>query len=250
MTHEQISIPTADGNCPVHIFTPSGQAPWPAVIVYMDALGMRSALLDVAKRLAENGYLAVLPDLFYRSGDYQIPTPREAFASGDLMSIIGPFMAATGPDKAAEDTGYILDYLDTRHDVLGPTVGTLGFCMGGGMALAAAGTWPDRVAAAASFHGGGIASDKPNSPHLLAPTMTAEVYVAGADKDPSYPPEMAERMEKALSDAGVRHRCEIYEGALHGWMKPDFPIYNKEAAERGWHEMLALFGRNLPHAAR
>jgi carboxymethylenebutenolidase len=245
MPHEQITIRTADGSCPVHILTPAGEGPWPAVIVYMDALGMRSALVGVAQRLADNGYLAVLPDLFYRSGAYEIPTPGEAFASGDLMKIIGPFMAQTGPDKAAEDTGYILDYLDTRSDVQGIKVGTVGFCMGGGMALAAAGTWPERVAAAASFHAGGVATDKPNSPHLLAPQIKAEVYVAGADNDPSYPPEMAERLEKALTDAGVRHRCEIYEGASHGWMKPDFPIYNKEAAERGWREMLALFDRNL-----
>ena len=117
------------------------------------------------------------------------------------------------------------------------------------MALAAAGTWPGRVAAAASFHGGGIASDKPNSSHFLASRMKAEVYVAGAENDPTYPPVMAERMEKALNDAGVRHRCQIYEGALHGWMMPDFPVYNKEAAERGWREMLVLFDRNLRGAA-
>jgi len=245
MAHEQVSIRTADGDCPTHVLTPDGQGPWPAVIVYMDALGMRPAVVDVAGRLAANGYLALLPDLFYRSGAYAIPTPKEAFAGGDLMKIIGPLMAATGPGKAAEDTRYFLDYLDTRGDVKGARVGTVGFCMGGGMALAAAGAFPDRVAAAASFHGGGLASDKPDSPHLLAPRIKAEVYVAGADKDPSYPPEMAERMEKALADAGVRHRCEIYEGALHGWMKPDFPIYNEDAAERGWREMLALFKRNL-----
>lgn len=245
MAHEQVSIQTADGVCPAHVLTPEGEGPWPAVIVYMDALGMRPAMIEVAERLASNGYLALLPDLFYRSGAYSIPTPKEAFATGDLMAIIGPHMALTGPDKAAADTRFYLDYLDTRTDVKGDTIGTVGFCMGGGMALAAAGTWPDRVSAAASYHGGNIASDKPNSPHLLAPKMKAEVYVAGADNDHSYPPEMAERMEEALTDAGVKHRCEIYPGAFHGWMKPDFPIYNEAAAERGWREMLALFKRNL-----
>lgn len=250
MAHEQVSIRTADGECPLHILTPAGQGPWPVVIVYMDALGIRPALIDVAKRLSKNGYLAVLPDMYYRSGPHQMPTPTEAFASRDLMAIIGPHMAKTGPLKAAEDTGYILDYMDTRSDVEGRKVGTVGFCMGGGMALAAAGIWPDRVAAAASYHAGGIASDAPDSPHRLATKMKGEIYVAGAENDGSYPPEMARRMDKALSDAGVNHRCEIYEGALHGWMKPDFPIYNKEAAERGWREMLSLFKRNLrqqPH---
>jgi len=245
MAHEQITIRTAEGECPAHVLTPEGEGPWPAVIVYMDALGMRPALVDVARRLAENGYLALLPDLFYRSIPYDIPTPKEAFATGDLMKIIGPCMSKTGPDKAAEDTRYFLDYLDTRSDVKGEAVGTVGFCMGGGMALAAAGTYPDRVAAAASYHGGRLATDAPNSPHLLAPTMKGEIYVAGADNDQSYPPEMHDTLKAAFDAAGVHYRAEIYEGALHGWMKPDFPIYNEEAAERGWREMLALFARNL-----
>ena len=115
MTQQLVSIRTADGDCPTYVLTPEGKGPWPAVIVYMDALGMRPEVVNVGKRLAENGYLALVPDLFYRSGAYQIPTPKEAFAGGDLMKIIGPFMAATGPDKAAEDTGYFLDYLDTRE---------------------------------------------------------------------------------------------------------------------------------------
>lgn len=245
MPHEQVNIRTTDGTCPTHILTPASDGPWPAVIVYMDALGMRPALIDLAQRLADNGYLAVLPDLFYRSAPYEIPTPTEAFASGKLMDIIGPLMAACGPDKAAQDTQFFLEYLDTRNDVKGTQVGTVGFCMGGAMVLAAAGTHPDRVAAAASFHGGGLATDAPNSPHLHAPKIKAEVYIAGADEDASYPPEMAKQVEAALNDAGVKNRCEIYDGAMHGWMKPDFPIYHEEAAERGWREMLALFDRNL-----
>ena len=245
MAHEQVTIRTADGECPTHVLTPEGDGPWPAVIIYMDALGMRPAMVEVAERLAANGYLALLPDLFYRSIPYHIPTPSEVFASGDFMGIIGPLMAATGPDKAAEDTRYFLDYFDTRSDVKGTKVGTVGFCMGGGMAIAAAGTWPDRVGAAASYHGGRLAVDEPNSPHLLAPKIKAEVYVAGADNDQSYPPEMHEALKKAFDAAGVHYRAEIYEGAMHGWMKPDFPIYNEEAAERGWREMLALFGRAL-----
>lgn len=245
MAHEQVTIRTADGDCPTHILTPDGDGPWPAVIIYMDAFGVRPALIDVAQRLAENGYLAVLPDIFYRSMPYDIPAPAEVFAKGEFREIIGPLMAKTGPGKAAADTGAYLDYLDTRSDVKGDKIGTVGFCMGGGMALSAAGTWPDRIAAAASFHGGNLASDKPDSPHLLAPKMKAEIYVAGADKDDSYPPEMHEKLKRAFDEAGVNYRAEIYEGALHGWMKPDFPIYNEEAAERGWREMLALFARNL-----
>jgi carboxymethylenebutenolidase len=210
----------------------------------MDALGMRQVLIEIAERLAANGYVALLPDLFYRAAPYEIPTPKELFAGSEAMTIIGPLMATTVAAKAAEDTGYFLAYLDSRPDVTGK-VGTVGFCMGGGMAIAAAGTYPDRIAAAASFHGGRLATDAPDSPHRYAPKIEAEVYIAVADNDQSYPPDMAQRLEEAFKEAGVKFRSEHYPGALHGWMKPDFPIYNEEAAERGWREMLALFKRNL-----
>lgn len=244
MRDEQVSIRTADGNCPTHVVTPDGSGPWPAVIIYMDALGIRSALVDIATRLANAGYVALLPDLFYRYGRYEPMNPKEVFA-GDFRAVIGPLVATTSNEKATEDTHFFIDYLDSRSDVLAPKIGTVGFCMGGGMALTAAGKFPGRVAAAASFHGGNLATDSPMSPHLLAPEMKAEVYVAGADNDQSYPPEMAELLEKALTDAGVEHRSEFYAGAAHGWMKPDFPVYDEAAAERGWTAMLDLFERRL-----
>ena len=244
MPHEQVSIETTDGSCPAHVLTPEGAGSWPAVIMYMDALGIRPAMIGMAERLAANGYVVLLPDLFYRFGRYEPMDPKTVFA-GDVRAVIGPMAGTTGNRKAADDTKAFIAFLDNRDDVRPPKIGTVGFCMGGGMALTAAGTFPDRVAAAASFHGGNLATDAPESPHLLAPEMKAEVYVAGADNDPSYPPEMAERLESALSDASVRHQSEIYEGAAHGWMKPDFPVYDEAAAERGWSAMLALFERNL-----
>jgi len=158
---------------------------------------------------------------------------------------IGHLYSTTGNRRAAEDTEAFLALIDSRSDVSGSKIGTTGYCMGGGISLTVAGTYPDRVAAAASFHGGGLASDSDQSPHLLAPKMKARVYVAGADQDDSYPLEMAEKLEKTLTDAQVDHRCEIYEGALHGWTMADFPIYNEPAAERHWRELLALFKETL-----
>lgn len=244
MKHETVTVRTHDGQCPVHVFTPAGAGPWPAVIVYMDAFGIRPALLQVGERLAGGGYVVLVPDLFYRYGAYGPLDPKEAFA-GDFRAVVGPLMASTDNARAAQDTEAFLACLDTRADVAGDKVGTVGFCMGGGMAITAAGACPERVAAAISFHGGRLATDDPNSPHLLAAKIRAELYIAVADNDRSCPPGMVARLEKALDDAGVRYRCELYRGASHGWMKPDFPVYDEAAAERGWSEMFALFDRVL-----
>lgn len=244
MSSTQITIKTRDGNCLAHLMTPAGKGRWPAVIFYTDAGGMRPAVIEMAQRLADSGYAVLLPDLFYRYGPYGPLVPKEVFA-GDFMAIIGPLMATTGNDKAAEDTEAFLAYLDGCGVVEGRKLGAVGFCMGGGMAITAAAAFADRFAAVASFHGGNLATDAPTSPHLVAPRIKAEVYVAGADNDNSYPLAMAERLEKALSDAGVKHLAEIYAGAAHGWMVTDFPVHDPVAAERGWSAMLALFERNL-----
>ena len=244
MPHTQTQIPTAEGLCPVHVLTPDGAGPWPAVIFYMDGLGMRQTLIDMAQRLADNGYVVLLPDMYYRWGAYDALVPTEVF-KGDFRATVGPMMATTGNAAAARDTAAFLAWLGTHPQVKGNHVGTVGFCMGGGMALTAAGTYPDRVVAAASFHGGRLVTDDPASPHLLAPQIKAELLIAGADNDASYPMEMHQALIAALDAAGVRHHSEIYTGAAHGWMKADFPVYDAAAAERGWAELLALFARNL-----
>ncbi len=225
------------------VCTPGGVGPWPAVIMYMDAGGIRPGMIAMGQQLANSGYVVAVPDLFYRFGPYGPLVPREVFA-GDFRAILGPLMATTGNDKAAADTGAILAYLDARADVAGTKLGAVGFCMGGGMAIAAAARFPDRFAAVASFHGGRLATDDPASPHLAAPQLAAELYIASATDDASYPPDMARRFERALDGAGVRYAAETYP-ATHGWMMPDFPVYDATSAERGWDALLALFARTL-----
>jgi carboxymethylenebutenolidase len=245
MSYEQVSIRTQDGECPAYVSAPPGDTRHPAVIFFMDGLGIRPTILDMAQRLAEQGYVVLVPDLYYRAGDYEALDPKKVFASGDVRGTIGHLLASTDNRRAGEDTEAFLTYLDSREDVAGTKVGTTGYCMGGAMSLTAAGTYPDRIAAAASFHGGNLAADSDLSPHHLAPRIAARVYVAGADHDDSYPPEMATRLEQALSDAGVDHRCEIYPEALHGWTMKDFPVYNEAAAERHWSELVSLFDDTL-----
>lgn len=240
--HETVSIRTADDTCPAHVFTPeSGSGLWPGAIFYMDGLAIRPTLFAMAQRLANAGYLVLLPDLYYRYGPYEPLDPKPIFASGSVREALGPMMSTTGKGPASRDTAAFLDWFDSRADFVGGKLGVTGYCMGGGIALAVAAAYPERIGAAASFHGGNLATDDPDSPHLGAPRMAARVYVAGADQDGSYPPEQAARLEAALSAAGVDHRCEIYAGALHGWTMADFPVYDEAAAERHWDELIGLF---------
>ena len=244
MPHEQITIRTADGDCPTYVMSPNGNGPWPAILFYGDAGGIRPAMVQMAKRLSAAGYVVLLPDLFYRFGSYGPLVPKEVFA-GDVGAILGPLMATTGVDKASQDTSAFLDYLSTREGAAGTKFGAVGFCMGGGMAIGAAASYPEHFAAVASFHGGNLATDAPSSPHLLVSGLAAQVYIASAENDDSYPPAMAARLEDSLHKAGVRYRAETYQGASHGWMVPDFPVYDNDAADRGWNAMLALFSETL-----
>ncbi|MCU1363333.1 MAG: dienelactone hydrolase [Acidimicrobiaceae bacterium] len=245
MSYEQVSIRTHDGECPGYVFTPLETSKRPAIIFYMDGLGIRPTILEMGQRLADLGYVVLVPDLYYRVGSYEALDPAKVFASGDVRATIGHLLASTDNRRAGEDTEAFLAYLDSRDDVAGTKVGTTGYCMGGAISLTAAGTFPERIGAAASFHGGNLATDSDLSPHRLAPRITGKVYVAGADQDGSYPLEMAERLEEALSEAGVDHRCEIYLGARHGWTMKDFPVYNEAAAERHWDELRTLFAETL-----
>jgi carboxymethylenebutenolidase len=249
VSQEQVTLQAADGPCQAYVLTPQGAAqagagPWPGVIFYMDAFGIRPGMIQMATHLAAQGYVVLLPDLFYRHGPYGPLEPRQVF-KGDFRAIIGPLTESTDNHRAAQDTAACIAYLDSRPDVAKTKIGTVGFCMGGGMALTAAAWYPGRIGAAASFHGGRLATDLPTSPHLLLEKIRAEVYLAVAENDQSYPPDMAERFEAALDAAGVNYRSELYDGKLHGWMKPDMPVYDAEAAERGWGELVALYGRAL-----
>src|SRR5579862_6504806 len=131
MSHEQISIRNHDGACPAHVFTPAGTGPWPAVIFYMDGLGIRPTLFEMGQRLADYGYVVLLPDLYYRAGPYEPLDPKEVFASGDARAAIGHLFASTDNRRAGEDIEAFLAYLDSRGDVSGTKVGTTGYCMGG-----------------------------------------------------------------------------------------------------------------------
>jgi carboxymethylenebutenolidase len=244
MSRTQLEIDAADGPCIASLFHPSGDGPWPSVLFFMDALGIRPALLDMAERLASHGYFVLLPDLFYRAGPYESPDPKTIFSDPEKRAAFAKYPATATHDNIRRDTERFLHFLASQPDVKQPAVGAVGYCMGGGLALAAAGNFPGRVVAAASYHGGRLATDAPDSPHLLAPKMKARVYVGGAIEDTSFTDEMKQRLETALTEANVKHTIETYP-AKHGWAVPDMPVYDQVQAERHWDSLLALFKATL-----
>jgi carboxymethylenebutenolidase len=240
-----VEIKTRDGMCPSYVYRPGGEGPWPAVLVFMDGLGIRPAMLEIGERLATHGYFVLLPDLYYRSGPYEPMDPHTIFADPEQRKVLmEKFFAPATPANIMSDTAAFLGYLAAQQDVKPGGIGTTGYCMGGLMSLTAAGTFPDRIAAVASYHGGRLATDAPDSPHLLAPKIKARVYVAGAIEDQSFPDDMKALLDAALTKAGVDHTIETYQ-AKHGWVFRDTPVYDATAAERHWQTMLALFSAKL-----
>ncbi|MGB7211828.1 MAG: dienelactone hydrolase family protein [Gemmatimonadales bacterium] len=241
----EIAIQTRDGACRSFVYRPAGKGPWPAVLVYMDGIGIRPAVLELGERLASHDYFVLLPDLFYRSGPYAPMDPHTVFSVPEQRKVLmEKFFAPATSANIMSDTQAFLEYLAAQPDVRRGAIGTTGYCMGGRMSLIAAGTFPDRISAAASYHGSRLANDAPDSPHLLAPKMRAKVYVAGAIEDASFPDDMKAELERALTDAHVAHTVETYQ-AKHGWVFRDTPVYDAAAAERHWKTLLALFGSTL-----
>jgi carboxymethylenebutenolidase len=238
------TVSTQDGECTVRLFTPEGQGPWPGIVMYPDAGGVRGTFEEMAAKLADFGYAVLLPDVYYRLGDWQPIDMKTAFSEPEqrkrLMSMIG----SVTPMFMAMDAGAFFDYLANRPEVSGDRFGTTGYCMGGRTSLVVAGRQPDRVAAAASFHGGGLVTDNADSPHLLADQIQAAVYVAGAENDASFTAEHAEQLDKALTAAGVEHKIETYP-AGHGFAVPDNGPYDVAAADRHWAAMREFFGAHL-----
>jgi carboxymethylenebutenolidase len=240
-----IEIKTRDGSCPSYVYRPAGGGPWPAVLVFMDGVGIRPAMLELGARLATHGYFVLLPDLFYRSGPYEPMDPKTLFSDPDKRKILmEKFVAPASQANVMSDTGAFLDYLAAQPDVKPGGIGTTGYCMGGFMSLSAAGTYSDRIVLTASYHGGRLATDAPESPHLLAPKIKSRVYVAGAIEDASFTDEMKARLEDALTRAGVDHEIETYP-AKHGWVFRDMPVYDAAASERHWQTLVALLDDTL-----
>jgi carboxymethylenebutenolidase len=220
------------------------------VIIWADALGLRPAMRDMAKRLAADGYSVLVPNPFYRvSKAPQFTTAANLdFKSPDLMTKIGPLMSSVQAAGAAEkDAIAYVSFLDAQPQVdRTKKIGTQGYCMGGGLVVRTAASVPERIGAGASFHGGGLVTDKPDSPHLLAPKIKARMYFGVAASDDRRQPDAKDRLKESFAKAGVPAEVEVYP-AKHGWCVPDMPIedgapiYDNAQADRAWMKLVALY---------
>jgi carboxymethylenebutenolidase len=245
MSRTDVVIKTRDGNCPASLFTPAGTGPWPAVVFYMDGLGIRPALWDMAQQLADTGYVVLLPDLYYREGGYEQMVPAEVFADPKQLENLIRMIGTLSRDRKVSDSAAFIEFLKGRAEVKGERFGGVGYCMGGNVALTVAGEYKDAFAGIASFHAGGLATDQPDSPHLFVKGITGRVYVAGAVEDGHFTDAQKAELGKALTVAGVEHIVETYAGAHHGFAVPDHPAFNVEAAERHRQALAKLFGEAL-----
>jgi carboxymethylenebutenolidase len=249
LVSETVDVPAADGAADAFFTRPADGGQHPAVLVYTDAYGIRAALRAHAERLAAHGYCVFVPNVFYRSGRSPVLENLEQLMRAEdrapLFAMLGPKMALLTPEAVNADSRAWLAFLGARGEVREGPIGTVGYCMGGRLSLRMSGELADAVAAAASFHGGNLATDGDDSPHLAAAGASGELYIGHADNDRSMDPEQMGRLTRALADAHVRHTTELYVGAQHGWTQTDTPAYDEPSAERHWMRMLELFGRVL-----
>jgi carboxymethylenebutenolidase len=248
-----VEVKTPDGVCDAAFIHPASGA-HPAVLIWPDAFGLRPAMRDIGKRIAADGYSVLVPNPFYRvTKAAGTPNPATfSFQNADDMARLRPLMASVTAAGAAEkDAVAYIAFLDAQPQVAkAKKIGTQGYCMGGPLVMRTAATVPDRVGAGASFHGGGLVTNAPDSPHLLAPKIKARLYIAIASNDDARQPDAKDKLREAFAAAKVPAEIEVYQ-SLHGWCVPDMPlqngapIYNKPDAERAWAKLVELYKKAL-----
>jgi carboxymethylenebutenolidase len=247
-----VEVKTQDGTCDAALIHPAGGT-YPGVIIWPDAFGLRPAMRDMAKRLAADGYTVLVPNPYYRVTKAPgVKMEGFSFQNADSMAELRKLMGGIGAAGAAErDAAAYVAFLDSHPSVnKGRKIGVQGYCMGGPLTFRTAAAVPDRIGAAGSFHGGGLVTQAPDSPHTMIPKMKARLYVAVAANDDQRQPDAKDVLKKAFADAKVPAEVEVYP-SLHGWCVPDMPaeqgkpIYNKADAEKAWTKLVALYKQAL-----
>lgn len=247
MIEENLEIPTRDGVAEALLVRPESNDPLPAVINLTDGLGFRPAFAEQSRRIAERGYVVLTPNIFYRVSKVPVFSFEPDFGDERSRQRFAELRGPMTTVAVERDGSAYVDFLASQEFVAGGPMGVVGFCFAGKFALLAAAARPDRIAAAASFHGGGLFTDTMDSPHLVIPRVKARLYFAHASHDQGMSTEAIEKLEWALRSRGGEYESEVYE-AKHGWMIPGGRVYDRENAERGFEKLITLFDESLQSA--
>ena len=243
---KDVNVPMASGVSDSALFYPEGKGPWPAVLVWTDILGLRPVFREMGRRLAAEGYVVLVPNPFYRNAKAPVVDGSFDFSKPEDRAKVMPMAAALTADANVGDAKSYTAFLDQQPQTdKKKKMGVQGYCMGGPLTFRTAAIVPDRIGAAATFHGGGLVTDKPDSPHLLIPKMKATVYCAVADNDDKSQPTAKDTLKASFAAAKVPAKVEVYTGDNHGWCVKGSQPYDEAGAERAWAELTALYKKSL-----
>ncbi len=241
VTEADVEITTPDGVADCYFVHPASGT-YPGVLIWPDILGLRTAFRQMGRRLAESGYSVLVVNPFYRNARAPVVPEGASFADEETRNTVFALARALNAETHMADARAFVGFLDAQAVVdEDRKMGTMGYCMGGPITMRTAAAVPERIGAGASFHGGGLVTDAPDSPHRLVPDMQAQYLFAIAENDDADDPEAKNVLRETFASAGLGAEIEVYEGTLHGWCPPDSAVYNEAQAERAWSRLLALF---------
>jgi len=247
VAEDEVMIDTADGTADCYWVRPESGS-HAGVIVWPDIMSIRPAFRSMGKRLAESGYSVLVVNPYYRTHRGRIMPEGKSFGDPGIRDMLTPHARTLSPETCVADGRAFVAWLDDQREVDSDRMmGTTGYCMTGSYVLRLAAAIPERIGAGASFHGGGLATDEPDSPHRLIKEMNpaSGFLIAIAENDDERDPQAKKTLRDAFDDAGVDAEVEVYDGTLHGWCPPDSAVYNEAQAERAWKRLLALFDKRL-----
>ncbi|WP_426011730.1 dienelactone hydrolase family protein [Caulobacter sp. DWR2-3-1b2] len=246
VVEQDVQIKTPDGVADAALYYPKGKGAWPAVLVWPDVMSLRPVFRDMGRRLAAAGYVVLVPNLYYRAKKAPVIEGAFNFANPEDRAKLTPLRATVTPEGTDRDAAAYVSFLDAQKQTSkARKIGVQGYCMGGPLAFRTAAAAPGRIAAVASFHGGGLVTDQPTSPHLLIPKTHAEFLIAVADNDDKSDPTVKDKLKAAFDTAKRPAKVEVYTGAAHGWTVKGSQVYDEAAAEKAWAELLVLYKRAL-----
>ena len=246
VVEKDVDVPMASGVSDSALFYPEGKGTWPAVLIWTDILGLRPVFREMGRRLAGEGYVVLVPNPFYRNKKAPVVDGTFDFSKAEDRAKVMPLAAALTADANISDAKAYAAFLDQQQQTdKNKKMGVQGYCMGGPLTFRTAATSSNRIGAAATFHGGGLVTDKPDSPYLMIPQMKAEVLCCVADNDDKRDPTAKDKLKEAFAAVHLKATIEVFEGCDHGWTVRGSQVYNEAGAERAWSERAALYKRNL-----